>query len=807
VHASIIAEALTGRYTIERELGRGGMATVYLAHDLKHGRPVALKVLHPELASTLGPERFLREIRTTAQLQHPHILTVLDSGEAAGLLWYTMPYVEGESLRDRLRCDVQLPVEEAVRLAREIALALDHAHRHGVVHRDIKPENILLCDGQALVADFGVARAVDAGSEGKLTETGMAVGTPAYMSPEQASGSSELDGRTDLYALGCVLYEMLAGEPPYTGPTPQAIVAKRFTGPIPSIRTLRETVPESVEHAVTKVLARVPADRFATAAEFSEALAQVSSLPAGADSQPTGFGGRRIARRALPRWTLAAAVGTVVLALAAAAYLFHARREGTSKPPDNLITLAVLPFHLLARSEDTGALGIGIPDAIITRLANVRQLRVRPTSAIMRYQDQTPEVRAVGRALATEYILDGTVQPAGVRLRVSVQLLRARDAALIWGERYDLARQDLLTLQDSIAGRVSSALAVRMSSEERARVYRRYTENADAYELYLAGRSQLARLTKEGTLAAIDAFERALRLDSAYGLARAGLAMASADMHLRFASGPEVKRWGARAEAEARRAMALDSNLAEAHLAMAAVYRKAEFNWEGTLEESRRALALNPGLDLPHYYRAAAFYHLSLFGLAEREVREGQAASPENRVEQLRTQGVIALLSGRATEAVPQLEEVRRLSDRPLSDSYLAQAYFYAGDHARAEAMLDTLSRSSSASAAARSQATLASFLAARGERTRAEALLRDVTAGAYMDHHVAYSIGAAYAQLGQHTEARKWLAQAAHTGLPCYEWFEWDPLLQSLRTDPAFQQFMGEMRNARDAAQHRYGS
>ena len=799
--------ALGDRYRLDRELGRGGMATVYLAHDLRHDRQVALKVLHPELAATLGPERFQREIRLAARLQHPHILTVHDSGETAGQLWFTMPFVEGESLRDRLRRDVQLPVEEAVRLASEVALALDYAHRHGVVHRDIKPENILLSDRQALVADFGVARAVDAGLEGKLTETGLAVGTPAYMSPEQASGSSGLDGRTDVYALGCVLYEMLAGEPPYTGPTPQAIVAKRFVEPVPHLRTLRESVPQSAEVAVTRALAKVSADRFATAAEFAEALAQVSSLPAVTDGQPTGFEGRKIARRPLPRLMLVAAVGAAVLVLATGAYLFLAHRQGPSKADNDLITLAVLPFQLLVRSEDTGALGIGIPDAIITRLANVRRLRVRPTSAILRYQDQTSDVRAVGRALETDYVLNGTVQPADGRLRVSVQLLRARDAALVWGEHYDLARQDLLTLQDSIAGQVSSALEVRMSGEERVRVYRRYTENVRAYELYLAGRSQLALLTQEGTVAAVDAFERALRLDSTYALARAGLAMASADMHLRFASGPEVKSWGARAEAEARRAMAIDSNLAEAHLAMAAVYRKTEFNWEGTLEESRRALALNPSLDLPHYYRAAAFYHLSLFGLAEQEVREGRAANPENRVEQVRTQGVIALLSGRSAEAVSQLEEVRRLSDRPLSDSYLAQAYFYAGDRARAGAILDTLSRSSSASAATRARESLASFLAARGERARAEALLRDVTAGTYMDHHVAYSIGAAYAQLGQPTEAQKWLERAARTGFPCYQLFQWDPLLKPLRTDPGFQQWMGELRSERDAAKRRYGS
>jgi len=272
--------ALADRYRVERELGRGGMATVFLAQDLRHDRPVAVKVLHPELAATLGPERFQREIRFAARLQHPHILTVLDSGGIDRHLWFTMPYVDGETLRSRLRREGQLSIPEAVRIARETASALDYAHRQGVVHRDIKPENILLTrDGDTLVADFGIARALGGASAGPadssqspLTETGMSLGTPAYMSPEQASGDREIDARTDVYSLGCVLYEMLAGEPPFTGPTGQAILLRKFTETPRPLRTVRDTVSEAVERAVGTSLARAPADRFASAAEFGKAL-------------------------------------------------------------------------------------------------------------------------------------------------------------------------------------------------------------------------------------------------------------------------------------------------------------------------------------------------------------------------------------------------------------------------------------------------------------------------------------------------------------------------------------------------------
>ena len=269
------------------------MATVYLAHDVRHDRPVALKVLHPELAHALGPERFQREIRLAARLQHPHILTVHDSGETAGQLWFTMPFIEGESLRQRLTREKQLPVDEAVRIAREAAQALEYAHQHGVVHRDIKPENLLLPqDGNTLVADFGIARTLAAGGE-RLTETGLAIGTPAYMSPEQASGEHDVGARSDIYSLGAVLYEMLSGEAPLTGPTPQAVIAKRFAGEVPSVRRTRPTVSEGLDHAIGHALALVPADRFATAAEFARALAPgatqtLASAPS-AGARPVGL--------------------------------------------------------------------------------------------------------------------------------------------------------------------------------------------------------------------------------------------------------------------------------------------------------------------------------------------------------------------------------------------------------------------------------------------------------------------------------------------------------------------------------------
>jgi serine/threonine-protein kinase len=338
VTASALANALRDRYRLERELGRGGMATVYLAQDLKHDRPVALKVLHPQLAATLGPDRFSREIRIAARLQHPHILPLYDSGEGAGQLWYTMPYVDGESLRDRLRREIQLPLDVALAIARQIAGALDYAHQRGVVHRDIKPENVLLSGDQVLVADFGIAKALDAAGGEQLTETGLSLGTPAYMSPEQGT-ASRVDARADIYSLGCIVYEMLTGDPPFAGSSPRAIMARHAVDPVPAIRTARPAIPPHIEQAITRSLAKVPADRFPTAGEFGAAL----ELREDADqTRAPPPGPPAVARR---RSRLLFASGAIALAALVASALTFLRTRAPATVDPNL--LAVAPFDVL----------------------------------------------------------------------------------------------------------------------------------------------------------------------------------------------------------------------------------------------------------------------------------------------------------------------------------------------------------------------------------------------------------------------------------------------------------------------------
>ena len=423
---SSLFEALRDRYAIVRELGRGGMATVYLAHDQKHDRRVALKLLHGELATALGPDRFLQEIRLTARLDHPHLLPVLDSGEWVGRLWYTMPFVEGETLRARLTREPQMPVDDALTIAREVADALDYAHRHGVIHRDIKPENILLADGHARVADFGVARAVEAAGGERLTGTGLAVGTPTYMSPEQA-GSGEVDARSDVYALGCMLHEMLAGEPPWTGRTPQAVIAKRFVQPAPPLSGIRTTVPPAVDAAVRKALALAPADRFATAGDFSRALT-APALPRGpAEGSP------RRARRGTA--ALAAIGATVALAAGLGAMLARGKSPAATGPDPKRVAVAV--FENQTGDPALDPLGRMAADWLTQGLAQTQMLDVVPSSATAaesegpRSAPESDRVAELGRATGAGTVIWGTYYRQGDTLRFQAQVSDVRRRTLL----------------------------------------------------------------------------------------------------------------------------------------------------------------------------------------------------------------------------------------------------------------------------------------------------------------------------------------------------------------------------------------
>ncbi|HEV2083803.1 MAG TPA: serine/threonine-protein kinase, partial [Gemmatimonadales bacterium] len=512
--ASELADALRDRYLIERELGRGGMATVYLARDLKHGRLVAIKLLRQELVAALGPDRFLREIQVTAALQHPHILPLLDSGtidDAGGSRpYYVMPYVQGESLRDHLVRERQLPVDEAVRITGDVAAALGYAHERGVVHRDIKPENILLSGGQALVADFGIARALSAAGAERLTETGLALGTPHYMSPEQASGDPHVDGRADIYALGCVLYEMLAGEPPYTGPTAQAIIAKRMVEPIPRIRTVREGVPEEMERAITRALAKTPADRFSTAPEFAEALSRSASAPL--VSRPVGTG---------RHWRIAAVL--IVVLVGAAALRLWSRRSGPNISPSASL-IAVLPFAPSGSDTALARLGRDLVFTLSSELDGLGAIRVVDAHTVLAQAKQgelysPAEGAALARRFGAGSIVHGSLVREGAAVRLDFVLLPTDGGAT------PLARASVTSAPDSIAALTDSAVHVllrqiwtRGSAPTPSLEVALKTRSVPALRAFLAGERQIVGGLWESAAAS---YGRAREADPAFWLAYA----------------------------------------------------------------------------------------------------------------------------------------------------------------------------------------------------------------------------------------------------------------------------------------------
>jgi serine/threonine protein kinase len=440
-----LTTALSDRYRVDRELGAGGMATVYLAHDLKHERDVAIKVLHVDLAGSIEHDRFVQEIRLAARLTHPHVLPLYDSGEADGILYFVMPVMRGQTLRDRLREDGRLSVDAATRIGADVADALDYAHRHGVVHRDIKPENILLHEGHAVVADFGIAKALAAAQEtSALTRVGEMIGTPAYMSPEQVAGEP-LDGRSDLFALGCVLFESLTGEPAFTGSSAAAVLSRRFVHTPPNITATRADVPASLAQLVEQLLAREVESRPATAGAVVSALRH----PAGAES------------------TLA------------------------SLPAPAANSIAVLPFVNMSADADNEYFSDGLTEEIITDLSNVRALRVTSRASSMQHKGSTKGPQDISRVLGVRYLLSGSVRRAGSALRIAAQLVDATLDQQLWGDKFSGTMDEVFDLQERVSRAIVAALGITLNADEDRRLGARGITHARAYELYLQARAEM----------------------------------------------------------------------------------------------------------------------------------------------------------------------------------------------------------------------------------------------------------------------------------------------------------------------------
>ena len=551
--ADRLSRALAGRYVIQRELDSGGMATVFLAEDVRHHRRVAIKVPSPDLA--LSPQRFLREIEVVAGLNHPHILSLHDSGSADELLFYVMPFAEGGSLRQRLEKEKQLTLEDALRIAREVADALEHAHQLGVVHRDIKPENILFQGGHAVVADFGIARALAAAGGDRMTKTGVAIGTPAYMSPEQAAGERDVDRRSDVYSLGCVLYEMLIGQPPFTAATAESLVYQHLSVKPRPVRELRPSVPEHVERAISRALTKTAADRTATAAALATAFDGLAPMPR---------------RRRL--W-LALAGGAALVVTAIALLTLHPwqRHAVPARPEHAPSAIAVLPFQDLSDTSHAYFAG-GLHDELLTQLAKVAALQVISRTSVMPYVGTSKAPGQIADELGVGSLVEGSVQVERGRLRVSVKLIDAAKGTYVWTERYDQTLDDAFAIQSEIAQKIVAALGAALSAAEQGKLAATPTANAEAYRLYLRGREYYLRpgLQRYDRERAQQYYEQALVLDPNFALAHAALSLVHGNMYWNHYD-PSAAR-AARQLAEAETALRLEPDLPQAHQAMGLVH-------------------------------------------------------------------------------------------------------------------------------------------------------------------------------------------------------------------------------------------
>lgn len=598
-----LEKALSDKYEIERELGRGGMATVYLAQDKKHDRSVALKVLHPELSSSLGPDRFLREIKVAARLNHPHILPLHDSGEANGFLFYVMPYVEGESLRSRLNRTGKLPLDEALYLARGIAGALDYAHRQRVVHRDIKPENIMLHEGEAMVMDFGIAKAVSVAAGENLTQTGMMVGTPAYVSPEQAAGEGEIDGRSDQYSLACMLFEILSGKKAFTGGSAQSVLSKRFTDPVPHLQKVDPNVPDEIDEAIAKAMAKEPEERYETSGEFAKALVW-------------------------PKANTPSETTTV--------------KQGAAPK-----SIAVLPFADMSAEKENGYFTDGMAEEIINALTTIKALRVASRTSSFAFKGTTEDIRQVGKKLDVATVLEGSVRKAGNKLRITAQLVNVGDGYQLWSQRYDRDMEDVFAIQDEIAQNIVKALRVILSDEEKRAIEKVATVNVEAYDCYLRGRQFFHQFRKQSLEFARQMFNKAIEIDPTYALAYAGVADCCSVLYTNFdASDANLTN----ADVASRRALKLAPQLAEAHVARGLAVSLLGHHAEAETE-FETAMGLNPQL-----FDAAYMFGRSLLAQGKFE----QAAKIFERAMELRPEDyVVPGLLGGAYAALGRMADAQ----------------------------------------------------------------------------------------------------------------------------------------------------
>jgi eukaryotic-like serine/threonine-protein kinase len=738
-----LATALADRYRVLREIARGGMATVYLADDLKHRRQVAIKVLEPELSAALGHDRFLREIELTASLTHPHILPLYDSGVADGLAYYVMPYVEGQTLRAHLSEKGRLPLDEALRIVQGVADALGFAHRKGIVHRDIKPENVLLQAGHALVADFGIARVASLAGDVGLTQTGMVIGTPSYMSPEQTVGDGSVDGRSDIYSLACLLFEALTGAPPFRGGTAVDVARRRLTEAAPRLRASASEIPGAVDDAVAKALARDPGERFATAESFAAALNTEGVTPAA--------------------------------------------------PPAK--GLVVLPFGNLSPDPENEFFADGLTEEVIADLSGISALRVISRTSAMRFKGSDKDLMTIARELNVRYVLEGSVRRAGSSLRVTAQLIEAETDSHVWAEKYSGSIEDVFAIQEEISRKIVKALQVKLTDTESRAVAERPIDNPAAYDCYLRAQHEMYGFSPAS-------LDRAEKLADA-GLALIGenpLLLATRGLvawyYINFSIRPE-ERYLEEAASFATRALDQDpNNFLGIFLRGLVAAKRGDI--DGAVRDMRSAHALKPSaapvaLELMRHLQIAGQEHTP-FCQSIREIVF--QIDPLNSLNWTQV-GYHYLAGGRVAQAESSLRRAIELSERGSpARTYVGFLLAMLGQRDEAVRILDE----AATALGNLPYGSLSAFLA-RALQGDADAAVRHVTPlleqSARWVEYLAWMLADGYALLGRRDDSLRWLRRAVHQGFINYPMLSTlDPLLESMRGDAEYQGLMQQVQS-----------
>jgi serine/threonine-protein kinase len=743
--------AVADRYAIERELGAGGMATVYLAEDRRHHRHIALKTLRSELAASMEAQRFLVEIEIAAALTHPHILPLYDSGEAGGIVYYVMPYVEGPSLRERLVGEQRLPVTEALKIAREVVGALDYAHRRGLVHRDIKPENIMLYEDAALVTDFGIALALHSGHAGSpAEEAGLAIGTPVYMSPEQAMGDP-VDARSDLYSAGCVLYEMLAGTPPYTGDSPMAITAQKLVDPVPPLHDRRADAPAELDAVLQRVLAAKAEDRYSTAAEFAAALELAAGGEGGAKARRTGLG---------------------------------SREEGRS--------IAVLPFTTASGDPDGEVFGDGIAEELTNALSKLDGLRVVARASAFAFKGKQEDVREIGRRLGVGTILEGSVRRAGNRVRLTAELVSVSDGYRLWSERYDRQVDDVFAIQDEIANSIADVLQAKLLRAPKAYATEPTpTGDPEAYQHYLRGRHLWNQRTATSLESSVEEFSKALAIDARHAQSCAAIADSYVILGVYSLRPPgEVMP---KAKAAAEQALGIDASLAEAHTSLACVRALYEWDWAAADAGFRRAIAHNPQYATAHqWYAMNCLVPQGRFADARAELDRALALDPLSLAVHMSV-GLCHFYERELASAAAALEGTLEMrEDFGTAHYFLGQVRIALGRYDDAIASLTRAVALQGGSA--ETEAVLATAHAFAYHREAAEKILGELEERSRAGYVSPALLAQVHIGLGNPDAALARLEEAAELRAADVVWLKIHPVYDCVRGHPRFRALLAQL-------------